>query len=108
MMRLVAYRQLPPQARREFLTSVATVPAGTALSWRWRTWRLTCNAWMKCSRSTGEPFADEISSTADAIELPGRIAGESAGFHSILEVPGWLEDATDGSICSMAAATLIS
>jgi glycosyltransferase involved in cell wall biosynthesis len=106
MMRLVAYRQLPPQARREFLSSVATVPAGTALSWRWRTWRLTCNAWLKRSGSSGEPFADGLSVTRDVIELPSRIAGEADRFHSILEVPGWLEDATDGSICSLAAALI--
>jgi hypothetical protein len=106
MMRLVAYRQLPPRAKREFLASVATIPAGNTLSWRWRTWRLMCSAWLKPSRPSREPFADELSVTPDVIELPGRIAGESAGFRSILEVPGWLEDATDGSICSLAAAAL--
>jgi hypothetical protein len=99
MMRLVAYRQLPPQAKREFLSPVATIPAGNALAWRWRTWRLTCSAWLKRSGSPEQPFASGLSVTSEAIELPGRIAGEPDRFRSILEVPDWLDDATEGSIC---------
>lgn len=102
MMRLVHYRQLPPQARREFLAAAATIPAGGSLKWRYRTWRLMWQGWLGRRTSDAEQYADEANVSADSIELPGRVVGEPDRFQSIVEVPRWLEHATSEAICSLA------
>lgn len=103
MMRLVAYRQLPSQARREFLSAVATVPAGSRLSWQWRTWRLTLSRWLGRAKAS-DMLADDLRICRDAIELPGRILGAPGRFRSILDVSHWLQTETAGAIGSLRAA----
>lgn len=106
MMRLVAYRQLPPRARQEFLSSVAALPAGASLLWRWRTLRLMVSSWLRRADSPHERFVDDVAVTPEQIELPGRIAGSPRRFQSILEVPRWLEDVTERTICSLSGAAV--
>jgi glycosyltransferase involved in cell wall biosynthesis len=103
MMRLVRYEQLPPQVRRDFLEAVTSVPAGYALSWRWRSWRLRLSAWLKRS-GAAEELAQHPLLSDDAIELPGRIPGGRGRFDLITDVPVWLERTTAGTICSLGSS----
>ena len=103
MMRLVQYQQLPPEVQEDFLQAVADLPTGNSLAWRWRTWRLAWQGWMRRTSSTDQDFADEPLVTDETIEFPGRIDGTSDRFASIIDVPQWLEQATGAAIRGLAS-----
>jgi hypothetical protein len=92
MMRLVAYEQLPPQARRDFLQALRSLPIRNRFYWRWRTWRLQWqHAWQGKASSADAGKKPTASDSHHALVWPERIHGATAGFDSIVSLIHWME-----------------
>jgi glycosyltransferase involved in cell wall biosynthesis len=102
MMRLVRGRQLPPQVISQFHAALAELPSGGSLYWRWRTLRLRFKSLFAQSEA---PVSDGLETCGETIAWSGRLAGAADRFHSIVEVPTWLETATDGAIRSIQVSS---
>ena len=98
MIRLVQYGQLPREARRDFLHAVRQVPGEGSLYWRWRTWRLVWQALWKRERTVTETPSTPLVVRDGIVQLSQRVLGNQNGFHSIIEVPRWLEKVSQGEL----------
>lgn len=97
MLKLIRFKQLPAQARRDFLDVISSVPAGSKLGWRWRTFRLD---WLSGAKQAQSDAKTSVEVAPGQVVLP-QISGGQVGIKSISDLAGWLASETHSQLLSL-------